>query len=200
MCWKTVCEKEQVQSVPARALPIAKDSAKNTATNSVTEEPGFIGRLRAHDATTFRDVVERYQNKVFSFAFHIVGNRDDADTVSVSVFAEFHSSIQLFNAEGAILPFLYRIAIRQCYGYIGNSRSRAPGPATAGASRSGLVDLLSALSEEERVLLLLREMEGYSVDDLTTLFSADENIIRARLLRARQKLIQRNPKDALANY
>jgi DNA-directed RNA polymerase specialized sigma24 family protein len=50
------------------------------------------------------------------------------------------------------------------------------------------------------MLLLLREMEGYSVAELGTLFDAEEEMIRARLLRARQKLIGRSPKNALASH
>ena len=55
---------------PHAPFPLPRTRQKSTATNSVTEEPGFIGCLRAHEATIFRDVVERYQNKVFSFVFH----------------------------------------------------------------------------------------------------------------------------------
>lgn len=195
---KAVCEREQAQrSLP---LPIAKD-LKDAAAKTVDGEPGYMRRLRAHDATAFRELVERYQNNVFSFVFHIVGSRDEADDISLSVFADFHSSIQRLKDEGEVLPSLYRLAMRLSCGYIRNSRGRTSGAGAAAlASRKDLVDLLAALTEEERVLLLLRELERYAVADLASLFSADEEMIRARLLRARQKLRQGSPKNAPASY
>jgi RNA polymerase sigma-70 factor (ECF subfamily) len=50
--------------------------------------------------------------------------------------------------------------------------------------------LLAKVSEEERMLLMLKEVEGYSVEELAGMTSLNENTIKVKLFRARQKLVK----------
>jgi RNA polymerase sigma-70 factor (ECF subfamily) len=53
-----------------------------------------------------------------------------------------------------------------------------------------MVKLLSKVSEEERMLLMLKEVEGYSVEELSERTGMNENTIKVKLFRARQKLVK----------
>jgi RNA polymerase sigma-70 factor (ECF subfamily) len=58
------------------------------------------------------------------------------------------------------------------------------------ASQDYVVKLLAKVSEEERTLLMLKEVEGYSVEELAGMLSMNENTIKVKLFRARQKLVK----------
>ena len=184
MCWKAVCQR-------ARILRDADPGFKNNRTRTASPS-------RDYDATAFKELVERYQGKVFTFVFHIVGNREYANEISVRVFAKCHSSLKRFGSESAILPFLYRVAVREAFRYIGASRIRTSEVAVPPGQRS-ILQSLSSLNEEKRMLLLLREVEGYSVTELGTLLRIDDNAVRDKLSQARRQLAQERQTDALAN-
>jgi RNA polymerase sigma-70 factor (ECF subfamily) len=65
-----------------------------------------------------------------------------------------------------------------------------PGMDSALAQRDLVVKLLSKVSEEDRRLLLLKEVEGHSVEELATMTGMNENTIKVKLFRARQKLVK----------
>jgi RNA polymerase sigma-70 factor, ECF subfamily len=67
---------------------------------------------------------------------------------------------------------------------------RQPSADTTLARRDYVLKLLSRVSEEERMLLMLKEVEGYSVEELATMTSMNENTIKVKLFRARQKLVK----------
>lgn len=153
---------------------------------------------QAFDAATFKELVERYQGKVFIFVFHIVGNREYADEISARVFAKCYASLKPLDSESAILQVLYRVAVRESFGDMRAARSRTSEAATP-ARRSSIVRMLSPLREEERMLLLLREVEGYSVTELGALLRTDETTVRDKLFRARRQLARKGQTGALAN-
>jgi RNA polymerase sigma-70 factor (ECF subfamily) len=69
------------------------------------------------------------------------------------------------------------------------------------AQRDLILKLLSKISEEDRSLLLLKEVEGHSVEELSEMTGMNENTIKVKLFRARQKLVkaaQRLEKSPLA--
>jgi RNA polymerase sigma-70 factor (ECF subfamily) len=58
------------------------------------------------------------------------------------------------------------------------------------ARRDYVVKLMGRVSDEEKKLLLLKEVEGYSVEELSGMLSMNENTIKVKLFRARQKLVK----------
>jgi RNA polymerase sigma-70 factor (ECF subfamily) len=58
------------------------------------------------------------------------------------------------------------------------------------AQRDYVVKLLTRVSEEERMLLILKEVEGYSVEELAHKTGMNENTVKVKLFRARQKLVK----------
>ena len=86
-----------------------------------------------------------------------------------------------------------------CYGFLRKKRLNVPNEDSADArltserailQRDLLNRLLERISAEDRRLLLLRELEGYPVAKLSELTGLDENTIKARLFRTRQRLVK----------
>src|ERR1017187_7153624 len=151
-----------------------------------TEEAALVKRVQARDEIAFREIVERYQAKVFSIIYGILRNRNDAEDISQQVFAKIYFSIKNFNFQSSLLTWIYKITVNECYDYLRKKRVRklvyesdfsaeesqriensepatdqAPAVDQRLAQHDLVWKLLAKVSEEDRSLLLLKEVEGH---------------------------------------
>ena len=180
-----------------------------------SEEAALVRRVQARDEMAFREVVERYQAKVFSIIYGILRNRNDAEDIAQQVFSKIYFSIQSFDFRSSLLTWIYKITVNECYDYLRKKRVRKlvyesdfseedvqrmqntdsasdqkTGMDTQLAQKDLVVKLLAKLSSEDRSLLLLKEVEGHSVEELANMTGMNENTIKVKLFRARQKLVK----------
>jgi RNA polymerase sigma-70 factor (ECF subfamily) len=173
-----------------------------------------VRRAQAGDEMAFRDIVDRYQNKVFSIIHGILRNHNDAEDIAQQVFAKVYFSLANFDFRSSLLTWIYKITVNECYDYlrkkkvrklvyesdfseeeaqrIQNSESSSDAPPVDSqlAQRDLVVKLLEKVSEEDRNLILLKEVEGHSVEELAEMTGMNENTIKVKLFRARQKLVK----------
>jgi len=189
--------------------------AKTRVDHRNTEEAALVRRVQARDEMAFREVVERYQAKVFSIIYGILRNHNDAEDIAQQVFSKIYFSIQNFDFRSSLLTWIYKITVNECYDYLRKKRVRklvyesdfseedamrmensetateqGPPVDTRLAQRDLVVKLLDKLSSEDRSLLLLKEVEGHSVEELSQMTGMNENTIKVKLFRARQKLVK----------
>jgi len=163
----------------------------------------------------FREIVERYQSKVFSIIFGILRNRNDAEDIAQQVFSKVYLSIGRFDFRSSPLTWIYKITVNECYDYLRKRRVRklvyesdfseeesarlsnsemsmdqSPSPEDRLSQRDYVTKLLSRVSEEDRTLMMLKEVEGHSVEELSQMTGMNENTIKVKLFRARQKLLK----------
>jgi RNA polymerase sigma-70 factor (ECF subfamily) len=200
-------------------LPLPVTGGRTRATTRVdhknSEEAALVKRVQARDELAFREIVERYQAKVFSIIYGILRNHNDAEDIAQQVFAKIYFSIQNFDFRSSLLTWIYKITVNECYDYLRKKRVRKlvyesdfsdedalqmensgsatdEGPAVDDtlAKRDLILKLLSRISEEDRNLILLKEVEGHSVEELSEMTGMNENTIKVKLFRARQKLLK----------
>jgi RNA polymerase sigma-70 factor (ECF subfamily) len=198
-------------------FPLAGDEPRVTTRvdHKSTEEAALVKRVQARDELAFREIVERYQAKVFSIIFGILRNHNDAEDIAQQVFSKIYFSIQNFDFRSSLLTWIYKITVNECYDYLRKKRVRklvyesdfseedalmmensgaavesAPGVDETLARRDLALKLLSKISEEDRNLILLKEVEGHSVEELSRMTGMNENTIKVKLFRARQKLVK----------
>jgi len=159
--------------------------------------------------------VERYQTKIFSIIYGILRNHNDAEDIAQQVFSKVYFSIRNFDFRSSLLTWIYKITVNECYDYLRKKRVRrlvyesdfsqeesqrmeasepAVDPSVPAderlAQRDLAVKLLSKVSEEDRSLILLKEVEGHSVEELAQMTGMNENTIKVKLFRTRQKLLK----------
>jgi RNA polymerase sigma-70 factor (ECF subfamily) len=179
------------------------------------EEAALVRRVQAGDELAFRELVERYQAKIFSIIYGILRNHNDAEDIAQQVFSKVYFSIRNFDFRSSLLTWIYKITVNECYDYLRKKRVRrlvyesdfsqeesqrmeasdpAIDPAVPAderlAQRDFAVKLLSKVSEEDRTLILLKEVEGHSVEELAQMTGMNENTIKVKLFRTRQKLLK----------
>jgi len=180
-----------------------------------SEEAELVRRAQARDELAFREIVERYQAKVYSIIFGILRNRNDAEDIAQQVFAKVYFSMGNFDFRSSLLTWIYKITVNECYDYLRKKRVRKlvyesdfseeesllmqnsesamdhrPAVDTRLAQRDFVLKLLAKVSEEDRNLMLLKEVEGHSVEELAQMTGMNENTIKVKLFRARQKLLK----------
>ena len=72
----------------------------------------------------FREIVERYQSKVYSIIYGILRNRNDAEDIAQQVFAKIYFSIKNFDFRSSLLTWIYKITVNECYDYLRKKRVR----------------------------------------------------------------------------
>lgn len=198
-------------------LPVAERIGRTKAKVDYhkTDEAELVRRVQAGDESAFKDVVDRFQSKVFSIIYGILRNRNDAEDIAQQVFAKIYFSIHSFDFRSSLLTWIYKITVNECYDYLRKKKvrklvyesdfseddarkmessdiavDRAPAADDSLAKRDFVSKLLSKVSAEDRSLILLKEVEGHSVEELAQMTGMNENTIKVKLFRARQKLLK----------
>jgi len=178
----------------------------------------LIQRAQQGDAVAFNQVVTAYRRRIMGTISRLIGRPEDAEDVAQEVFIRLYFSLQNLRTAEVFEPWLYRLTVNASYDYLRKSRRRPESrmsdlseqqvmmaDAAAGSLRQSeegekkrvrdlVQDLLSAVSEEDRMLLTLKEVEGLSLKDLEKIYHVNENALKVRLFRARQRVLK-NMKD-----
>src|SRR3984957_11308292 len=192
-----------------------KARARTRVDHKNSDEAALVRRVQARDDLAFREIVERYQAKVFSIIYGILRNHNDAEDIAQQVFSKVYFSIRNFDFRSSLLTWIYKITVNECYDYLRKKRVRKlvyesdfseedatrmetsdpaidPSmPADRRLAQQDLVHkLLEKVSGEDRSLILLKEVEGHSVEELAAMTGLNENTIKVKLFRTRQKLVK----------
>jgi RNA polymerase sigma-70 factor (ECF subfamily) len=163
----------------------------------------LVRRVQSGDQTAFREMLERHKSKVYSVIYGILRNREDTEDIAQQVFTKVYFGIKDFDCRCLLLTWICRIAINECYSHLRRKRlalvQEEDGPEHADhqpaldktlAQRDFLNKLLARIPEEERWLLVFKEVEGHSINELAEMTGMTASAIKIKLFRSRQKLIQ----------
>ena len=178
----------------------------------------LVQRARSGDERAFRLLVERYQKKVYAVALAMVKDREEAMDVVQEAFVKVHRSLDSFKADATFYTWLYRITVNVCIDVIrrrGAMRSDSVefderighdlAEANLGAVSSQLgsnpeksvlqrelgdkiQEALEQIPEKHRAILLLRELDGLSYEELAQVLEIPKGTVMSRLFHARAKV------------
>ena len=210
---KKSCNRNMATDVPPNveaALPIPEVLTEVAPSHHMDWERALVRRCQSGDPEAFRVLVERYQGRVFAIAHTLVRSREDVEDIAQQVFTKVYFHIRDFDLRAALITWIYKITVNECYNHLrkrrsqrllcvsdmtenearqmANARAADPSPQRRAELGQMVSLLLGKLSEEERLLLLMKEVEGYSIEDLSALFACNENTVKVKLFRARRKL------------
>jgi RNA polymerase sigma-70 factor, ECF subfamily len=182
-------------------------------------ETDLVARCCGGDATAFASLVARHEGMVFNLAARLLGNREEARDVSQEVFLQVHRQLRRFEGRSSLKTWIYRIVVNQCRNRQRFWRRRRLdrscslddlGPRDQMRFISGNEDeddpfekvrrreqeerlrrALGGVSYEHRAVLLLREVEGLSCDEIAGALSVPCGTVKSRLARARESLRRR---------
>jgi RNA polymerase sigma-70 factor (ECF subfamily) len=178
----------------------------------------LMARLKERDPSAFDEIVRRYGDKVFSLTYRMLGNRQEAEDVAQEVFITVFKTVDSFRGEAKFSTWLLRIAANQSKNRIkylarrptdGGEIDEAPQAGAPGATPGPVAHaqieapdkLLEAaemerlmqaaiadLDEEHRLLVILRDVEEMSYQEIGEITGLPEGTIKSRLHRARMAI------------
>jgi RNA polymerase sigma-70 factor (ECF subfamily) len=174
------------------------------------ERPGddadLLDRLRAGDPRAFEDLVRRYQHRVFGVALRMLQSPAEAEDIAQDVFLRVHRAIGTFRGDAKLSTWLYGITSNLCLNRLTSAsrtrtrhdedavmRARSDAPdATAAMERSeveaALHQAITELPDERRIVVVLRDLEGLSYEEIAEALDLEVGTVRSRLHRARMDL------------
>lgn len=177
-------------------------------------EQELIESARAGDASAFNQVVLAYRKRIMGTISRLIGRPEDVEDVAQEVFVRLYYSLDQLRTPEVFEPWLYRLTVNACYDYLRRAKRRGESrmadlseqqvvqadAAAGGRQRTEdqqkvktreLVDaLFRHVSEEDRLLLTLKEVEGLSLKELEQIYGINENALKVRLFRARQRALK----------
>src|SRR4051812_27256075 len=174
----------------------------------------LIERARSGDDSAFNQVVQAYRKRILGTISRLIGRPEDVEDVAQEVFLRLYFSLDQLRTAEVFEPWLYRLTVNAAYDYLRRQKRRHESrmsdlseqqvmmaDAVAGSKvtqesqrRTNLKEfvdaLLDSVSEEDRLLLTLKEVEGLSLKELEQVYQVNENALKVRLFRARQRVIK----------
>jgi len=174
----------------------------------------LIERARNGDSGAFNQIVLHYRRRILGTIARLTGRPEDAEDIAQEVFLRLYFSLDQLRVPQVFEAWLYRLTVNAAYDYLRRRRRRgearmadlspeqvALADAAAGArasqeeqrrrrAREDAEAVLSALPEADRILLSLKEIEGLSLGELAGVYKVNENALKVRLYRARQRALR----------
>ena len=170
------------------------------------DEAALLARLKAGEPKAFETFVITYQHRVFGVALRMLGSRAEAEDIAQETFLRAHRAVGEFRGEARLGTWLYGIASRLCLNRIASAprrleRSddaallRLPAPAADAASalergelEAALQQAIAELPDDRRLVVILRDVEGLSYEEIAAALGLELGTVRSRLHRARSDL------------
>ena len=99
-------------------------AAKSRVDYQNTPEGALVGRAQTGDEAAFREIVERYQSKVFAIIHGIVRQRNDVEDIAQQVFAKVFLSLRNFDFRSSLITWIYKITVNECFDYLRKRKVR----------------------------------------------------------------------------
>jgi len=178
------------------------------------EDRLLITEHRNGDERAFEKLVSKYQQTVLNLVHHYIGTRNDVEDVAQKIFTKVYFSLPKFDAQRPFFPWLYRIAINQCYDelrrirrkrvhsfselsiedatYIEKLISQDKPPLEAEEKEREMYSLLqkvlNQLPEQQKLSIVLRDIENVSYRKMAEILNCTEQVARLKVFRARVRL------------
>ena len=173
-----------------------------------------IERAREGDEAAFNQIVAAYRKRILGTISRLIGHPEDVEDVGQEVFVRLYYSLDQLRTPEVFEPWMYRLTVNAAYDYMRRRKRRRESrmsdlseqqvmmaDAAAGGKerveevrRTGIREfvqsLLDGISEEDRALLILKEVEGLSLKEMEQIYKVNESALKVRLFRARQRVLK----------
>lgn len=177
------------------------------------QEAQIVRKVLEGDVNAFEMLVVEYEKNVYAITQRMTGNAEDAADMTQETFIKAYNSLSSFRGDSKFSVWLYRIATNVCLDFL-RSRSRKPTVSLSmedddgeemqldiadesqspemllerGLTRDAVRRGLNALPPDYKQILLLREIQGLSYDEISDVLDLEVGTVKSRIFRARKRL------------
>jgi len=185
--------------------------AEGFALTVAIDETNWIARARQGDAAAFEALYQRYERRIYSFIYRMMGNAEDASDLTQDTFVKAYMALPRTSPDLNVSAWLHRIASNACLDVLRRRRlvqwlpwdvfdtnpaiePAAPDdPAGSYIRRETELEvqrILNLLSPKHRTALVLKEYQGLSCDEIAEIMNTSRSAIKSLLFRAREEFRQ----------
>jgi len=188
------------------------------------EEALFVARLQANEDAAYDELVRTYSPSIFHVAYRMLGDSAESSDVVQEIFLKVFRNIGGFKGEAALKTWIFRIALSEILNRLrwwkrrrrfatmsldeqpnGNGTISAYAVASASPTpeevlqskeeEGAIQEALGKLSKDHRSIIVLRDIEGFSYNEIADVLGVSVGTVKSRLARARGDL-----KKSLVRY
>ena len=161
------------------------------------DDAAIIERCLKGEKEAFRFLVERYQAQAVGHSLAILANREDALDATQEAFVDAFQALKKFDRGRRFYPWFYVLLRHRCYKLIAKKREAeniddvkilAPSPGVSNEERIALERALRSLPGEDREIITLKYLDGFSYDEIAGLLKIPRGTVMSRLFYARKQL------------
>jgi RNA polymerase sigma-70 factor (ECF subfamily) len=205
---------------PLEPSPAAGDGRGHAAKPAGTaDDRELVRRAQGEDQEAYEELVRRHQHRVFAVAGGILRRREDVEDIAQQVFVKAYFSLKRFDQRAAFSTWLYKITVNECWDLLRKKKVRPlvyesdlseeqakqlitsgekenPGPDVSERieARERVERLLEGLDERDRLMLILKEVEGFTIEEIAEILNLNGNTVKVRLFRARRRVVSQAKK------
>jgi RNA polymerase sigma-70 factor, ECF subfamily len=172
---------------------------------AIAEDIELIKRFKDGDKGAFEELLRKYQDRIYNVCRYMLEDTGDAQDAAQDVFLKAYGSRKAYRPDSSLYTWLYRIAVNTCLDYNKKSRpetfeeesavddlpSTKPSPEQLYQSKEtgrAIETALRKLPEKLRVIIVLKEIEGLSYEEIAEALQASVGTVKSRISRAREEL------------
>jgi RNA polymerase sigma-70 factor (ECF subfamily) len=207
----------EIRAQIVRRMPMAAGASfpqkKGSDRLTREQELTIIRQVQHGDVDSFELLVAAYEKNVFNVALQMTGNREDAQDMTQEAFIKAYNSLSSFRGDSRFSSWLYRIVSNVCLDFKRRQGRRPASSLTVEDDEGENVELdiadesqspeallerkltreavrrgLAELPDEQRQILLLREIQGLSYEEIGDAMNLEPGTVKSRIFRARKKL------------
>lgn len=183
------------------------------------KEKLLVHRAQEGDVSAYEELARMHQHRLLAVVGGILRGSEDVEDIAQQALAKAYFSLRGFDSRSAFGTWLYKIAVNECWDYLRKKKVRRlvyeadlstdqlrnldtiPEHAFEGQQhrvdssrqvehRQLLERLLAELDEKDRTMLVMKEVEGFSVEEIGEVLGLNVNTVKVRLFRARGRLVE----------
>jgi len=173
------------------------------------EDFELVKQCKEGKVTAFNQIVLKYKDKVFNTAYRFLGNYQDASDLTQECFISVYNGIKDFKGESSLSTWIYRIAVNVCKNKLKSFERKKDSKTISLRDKildvkdsnnspvelfekkeieSRVQDAINSLPSEWKEVVILRDIEGLSYDEIARILQCEIGTVKSRLHRARMVL------------
>jgi len=182
--------------------------------NGPNQDSDWIRGCQNGEETAFEKLVDKYQRNLFNIVYRHIGDPAEVEDIVQKILLKVYFSLPKFDLRSPFFPWLYRIAINQCYDelrrirrrrivrfsdlslrdadgietLLNRSQRQSPPDEDGRLLHALLYRMLDRLSQKQRRVIVLRDLEQLPYERIAELLGCTEQAARLKVMRARARL------------
>ncbi|HAG51057.1 MAG: hypothetical protein A2X87_06380 [Deltaproteobacteria bacterium GWC2_42_51] len=177
----------------------------------------LIEQFRSGDNRAFEEIVRRYRDKAHGLAYHLLGNREDAEDISQEAFVIVYKKVSGFRGESSFKTWFYRIVVNLCHSHLRRRRWKnmiGYGSGNEKGDEKAIIDEMSlrtmakdvsaemdkvklknavenairSLPAQQREVFVMKHFHGMKISEIAECLKCAEGTIKSHLFRAIKNL------------